>query len=57
MTYAKATIQKTVRFRPELISKLERWSRNQQASGQSPKSFQQIQNEALSLWLEKTTDG
>lgn len=50
---AKATVQKTVRFQPTLIADLEAWQRKQEKRGETPASFQRIQNEALRLWLEK----
>jgi hypothetical protein len=50
---AKATVQKTVRFQPKLIAQMEAWIREQEARGENSFSFQQIQNEALKLWLEK----
>jgi hypothetical protein len=50
---AKATVQKTVRFQPKLIAQMEAWIRDQEARGENSFSFQQIQNEALKLWLEK----
>ena len=50
---AKATVQKTVRFQPKLIAQMETWIREQEARGENSFSFQQIQNEALKLWLEK----
>lgn len=52
-TFAKATVQKTVRFQPKLIADLEAWQRKQERMGDIPASFQRIQNEALRLWLEK----
>ncbi|QDV43896.1 hypothetical protein Enr13x_37560 [Stieleria neptunia] len=52
-TFAKATVQKTVRFQPKLIADLEAWQRKQETMGEIPASFQRIQNEALRLWLEK----
>ncbi len=52
-TFAKATVQKTVRFQPTLIAKLDAFQREQERSGRMPASFQRIQNEALELWLEK----
>ena len=51
-TYAKATVQKTVRFQPKLIAEFEELTRTQQLSGEKPKSFQDAQNEALALWLK-----
>lgn len=50
---SKATVQKTVRFQPKLIAQLETWIKRQEAGGDNPPSFQQIQNEALKLWLDK----
>ena len=48
---AKATIQKTIRFSPELIAQVEQWQAEQLSSGQLAMSFQQIQQEALREWL------
>jgi hypothetical protein len=53
---SKATVQKTVRFQPRLIAQMEAWVKRQEAGGENPPSFQQIQNEALKLWLEKTVN-
>lgn len=50
-TYAKATVQKTIRFHPKIIAEVEALIRQQEATGEKPDSFQQIQNEALELWL------
>lgn len=50
---SKATVQKTVRFQPRLIAQMEAIIRNQEARGEAPMSFQQIQNDALKLWLAK----
>jgi hypothetical protein len=50
---AKATVQKTVRFQPRLVAEWEAYVRRQEASGHATKPFQQVQNEALELWLEK----
>ncbi len=50
--YAKATIQKTVRFRPEIVAELDALVREEEATGKQPKSFQQIQNEALAMWIK-----
>lgn len=50
-TYAKATVQKTIRFHPKIIAEVEAVIRQQEVSGEKPISFQQIQNEALELWL------
>ena len=48
---SKATIQKTIRFSPELIAQVEQWQAEQLSSGQLAMSFQQIQQEALREWL------
>jgi hypothetical protein len=50
--YAKATVQKTIRFHPRLIAELEAHMRKQELDGGNPIPFQQVQNEALDLWLE-----
>jgi hypothetical protein len=52
-TYAKATVQKTIRFHPKLIAELEAHTRKQELDGEKPIPFQQVQNEALDLWLER----
>jgi hypothetical protein len=52
-TYAKATVQKTIRFHPKLIAELDAHTRQQELDAEVPKAFQQIQNEALDLWLER----
>ena len=52
-TYAKATVQKTIRFDPQLIAELEAYTRERELHGEKPVTLQQIQNEALDLWLEK----
>lgn len=52
-TLSKATIQKTVRFNPQLIAKWEQRTQIERENGKTPKSFQQVQNEALELWLHK----
>jgi hypothetical protein len=52
-TYAKATVQKTIRFHPRLIAELEAYTRQQELDGEKPLAIQQIQNEALDFWLEK----
>lgn len=52
-TFAKSVIQKTVRFKPTLIARLEGWLRHQELSDHPQKTFQQIQNEALELWLDQ----
>ena len=52
-TYAKATVQKTVRFQPKLIADWEAHVRTLEDAGQTSKPFQQMQNEALELWLRK----
>ena len=52
-TYAKATVQKTIRFHPRLIAELEAYSRQLELDAEKPLAFQQIQNEALDLWLDK----
>lgn len=54
-TLAKATIQKTVRFHPNLIAQLDVLVRADEARGKRPRSFQQIQNEALQLWLNENS--
>lgn len=51
---SKATIQKTIRFSPELIAQVETWRTQQLESGNQPKSFQQIQQEALADWLRNS---
>ena len=51
--HAKATVQKTVRFQPSLIARLEHWIRVLEDRGEGAPSFQQVQNDALKLWLEK----
>ena len=56
LALAKATIQKTVRFNPKLIARWERLAHSKRASGQTPASFQQVQNDALALWLSKHDD-
>ena len=48
---SKATIQKTIRFSPELIAQVEQWQAEQLSSGQIAMSFQQIQQQALREWL------
>ncbi len=50
---SKATVQKTVRFQPRLIAQLETRIKRQEAGGDNPPSFQQIQNEALKFWLDE----
>ena len=50
---SKATVQKTVRFHPKLIAQLDAYTRAEEARGERAKSFQQIQNEALELWLQR----
>jgi hypothetical protein len=52
-TYAKATVQKTIRFHPRLIAELEAYTRQQELDAEKPLALQQVQNEALDLWLEK----
>ncbi|MCS7466301.1 hypothetical protein NZK35_06380 [Stieleria sp. ICT_E10.1] len=54
-TLAKSVIQKTVRFKPTLIAQLEDWIRRQEADGNVQTTFQQIQNEALELWLDRNS--
>lgn len=57
LTHIKATVQKTVRFKPALIAKLEAWVKDREARGVQVPSFQQIQNEALGLWLDSNVKG
>jgi hypothetical protein len=52
-TYAKATVQKTIRFHPRLIAELDAYTRQHELDAEKPKAFQQIQNEALDLWLDQ----
>ena len=51
-TMAKARIQKSIRFRPDLIAKLEKYRRLQEEEGKSQISIQDAQNEALAMWLD-----
>ena len=51
----KASVQKTVRFHPTIIARLNEYARLRAASGAPSMSFQQIQNEALQLWLDTHT--
>jgi hypothetical protein len=52
-TYAKATVQKTIRFHPKLIAELDAYLRSVERGGGKPVTFQSVQNEALALWLER----
>lgn len=52
-TLARATVQKTVRFQPQLIAEFDALVRTEVAAGRKPKSFQEVQNEALKLWLKR----
>jgi hypothetical protein len=52
-TLSKATIQKTVRFNPQLIARWEQLAQSTRENGGIPASFQQVQNEALEMWLSK----
>ena len=51
-TLSKARIQKSIRFRPELIARLDTYCRKLEAEGQEAISNQRAQNEALEMWLE-----
>jgi hypothetical protein len=51
--YAKATVQKTIRFHPRLIAELDAYFREQMVNHDRPVSIQHVQNEALDLWLER----
>ncbi|MEZ6103774.1 MAG: hypothetical protein R3E01_32920 [Pirellulaceae bacterium] len=50
---AKASVQKTIRFRPALIAEWESYVHNQRLTGAKPMTFQDVQNEALELWLNQ----
>jgi len=51
--YSQSRIQKTVRFRPKLIAELQKYFREQEAAERDVPSFQDVQNDALELWLQK----
>ena len=51
-TMAKARVQKSIRFRPDLIARLEKFRRNEEEEGRTPVSIQDAQNEALAMWLD-----
>ena len=53
---SKATIQKTIRFSPNLIAQVETWQAEQLETGKQPMSFQQIQQLALEEWIRKRND-
>jgi hypothetical protein len=53
MTLSRATIQKTVRFQPELVAELESLNHHKSQQGERPLSFQEVQNEALRMWLRR----
>ena len=50
-TFAKARIQKSIRFRPELIDQLEQLIVQLELSGNDVPSIQSVMNEALAMWL------
>ena len=50
LPHVKARVQKTVRFRPELIARFEEHLRSREQSG-AGLSFQDAMNEALEAWL------
>ena len=50
---SKARIQKSIRFRPELIARLDEYFYQRELKGEEEVSIQYVQNEALKLWLEK----
>lgn len=55
--YARATVQKTIRFHPRLIAELDAYLRDQNLHEERPVSIQHVQNEALDLWLERNVRG
>lgn len=55
-TLARARIQKSVRFLPNLIAEFEEYSRIEEMAGRKPISIQDALNEALKMWISKIAE-